>query len=61
LGTEIQSLRGADTVREPATHEQGREIIETLYPHRPRLEMFAQQHRAGWEVWGNEVDWEEDE
>jgi N6-adenosine-specific RNA methylase IME4 len=32
------------------------EMIETLYPHLPRLEMFARQHRAGWEVWGNEAD-----
>jgi N6-adenosine-specific RNA methylase IME4 len=34
------------------------EMIETLCPHLPRLEMFAPQHRAGWEVWGNEADWE---
>ena len=31
------------------------EMIETLHPHLPRLEMFARQHRAGWEVWGNEA------
>jgi N6-adenosine-specific RNA methylase IME4 len=30
-------------------------MIETLYPLLPRREMFARQHRAGWEVWGNEA------
>jgi N6-adenosine-specific RNA methylase IME4 len=30
-------------------------MIGTLHPHLQRLEMFARQHRAGWEVWGNEA------
>ncbi len=32
-----------------------REIIETLYPHGKRLEMFARVAANGWERWGNEV------
>jgi N6-adenosine-specific RNA methylase IME4/ParB-like chromosome segregation protein Spo0J len=32
------------------------EIIERLYPHRTRIEMFARgKPRAGWKAWGNEV------
>jgi N6-adenosine-specific RNA methylase IME4 len=31
------------------------EIIETLFPTAPRLEMFAREQRLGWDVWGNEV------
>ena len=31
------------------------EIIERLYPHRCRLEMYARNQRNGWDCWGNEV------
>jgi N6-adenosine-specific RNA methylase IME4 len=31
------------------------EIIERLYPHRYKLEMYARNHRDGWDCWGNEV------
>ena len=31
------------------------ELIESVSPG-PYLEMFARRHRAGWDVWGNEVD-----
>lgn len=30
-----------------------REIIDTLYPVGERLEMFAREAGAGWDVWGN--------
>ena len=32
-----------------------REIIETLYPHGNRLEMFGRKTAKGWRVWGSEV------
>ena len=31
------------------------EIIETMFPTLPRVEMFARTSRPGWDVWGNEV------
>ncbi len=31
------------------------EMIERMFPHQPRLEMFAHRHRAGWDSWGNEA------
>lgn len=31
------------------------EIIERLYPHRYRLEMYARSQRENWDCWGNEV------
>lgn len=31
------------------------EMIERMYPHVPKLEMFARGLRAGWDVWGNEA------
>jgi N6-adenosine-specific RNA methylase IME4 len=32
------------------------QIIERLYPNAKRLELFARRERAGWDVWGNEVE-----
>lgn len=31
------------------------EIIETMYPTGPYLEMFARKPREGWDVWGNQL------
>ena len=31
-----------------------REMIDTLYPHGSRIELFARTKADGWEVWGNE-------
>lgn len=35
--------------------EAFRQIIETLYPHGKRLEMFARAEAKGWERWGNQA------
>jgi N6-adenosine-specific RNA methylase IME4 len=32
-----------------------REMIETLFPTLPRIELFARETFADWDVWGNEV------
>ena len=32
-----------------------REMIDAMYPHGPRLELFARTKRDGWQVWDNEV------
>lgn len=32
------------------------QIIERLYPSTNKLELFARNKRAGWDVWGNEVE-----
>lgn len=34
--------------------QEFRDIIDTLYPHGKRLELFARQAHEGWEAWGNE-------
>jgi N6-adenosine-specific RNA methylase IME4 len=31
------------------------ELIETMFPNVPKLELFARQLRPGWEAWGNEA------
>ncbi len=36
--------------------EEFRTIIDTLYPHGPRLELFARKRSPGWDAWGAEAD-----
>jgi N6-adenosine-specific RNA methylase IME4 len=43
--------RGAHSVKPP----EFRKIIDTLYPHGKRLEMFAREKADGWEIWGNDA------
>jgi N6-adenosine-specific RNA methylase IME4 len=31
------------------------EIIERLYPTARKIELYARNHRDGWDCWGNEV------
>lgn len=31
------------------------EIIERLYPDAKKIELYARNHREGWDCWGNEV------
>lgn len=44
---------------EARRHSQKPEIeherIEFMYPDKKRIELFARERRAGWDVWGNEV------
>ncbi len=35
--------------------ERFREIIDELYPHGNRIELFARSKHKGWKVWGNQV------
>lgn len=35
--------------------ERFRDIIDTLYPHGKRIELFARTAAKGWERWGNEA------
>ena len=39
-----------------AKPERFREIIDELYPHGPRIELFARERHEGWDAWGNEVE-----
>jgi hypothetical protein len=43
-------------IEAPVGRHSQKPMIETLHPHLPRLEMFTWQHRAGWEVRGNEAE-----
>lgn len=47
----VSEPRGAHS-RKPVTF---RTIIDTLYPHGKRIELFARERVPGWDVFGNEV------
>jgi len=47
----VQSIERKKHSEKP---EEFRAIIETLYPHGKRLELFARKQSKGWEVYGNQ-------
>ena len=56
-----KSMRGKYTtvLREPSTKHSKKpsaayEMIETMFPQSKKLELFARDHRDGWDCWGNE-------
>lgn len=54
-GTQPESVVKAPVGRHSEKPAIFYEIIERLFPNVPKLEMFAREHRAGWDSWGNEV------
>lgn len=48
----VQSIPRAGHSRKPGFF---REMIETLYPYGPKLELFGREQVAGWEVYGNQL------
>lgn len=48
----VQSIERTEHSRKP---EEFRDIIDTLYTHGNKLEMFARTAHPGWDAWGNMV------
>ena len=48
----VQTIERSDKHSEKP--EEFRSIIDTLYPHGKRLELFARAKHEGWEVYGNQ-------
>lgn len=48
----VQSIERTEHSEKP---EEFRQIIDTIYPHGARLELFARKSVEGWEVYGNQV------
>lgn len=46
----VQSIERTEHSKKP---EEFRNIIDTLYTHGNKIELFARQPADGWEVWGN--------
>lgn len=50
----IDSVQTIERTEHSVKPEEFREIIDTLYTHGKRIELFARRPVDGWEVWGNE-------
>lgn len=48
----VQTIERGEHSEKP---EEFRQIIDTIYPHGPRIELFARRQAQGWEAFGNEV------
>jgi N6-adenosine-specific RNA methylase IME4 len=53
LPPSVQRLPPGPRAAKPA---EFRQLIDTLYPEGPRLELFARQHAEEWDSWGRETD-----
>lgn len=51
----FDSVQSIERTKHSEKPEQFRTIIETLYPHGKRLELFARIKRKGWEAYGNQL------
>jgi N6-adenosine-specific RNA methylase IME4 len=47
----IEAPRGRHSEKPECLYE----LIERMYPHASKLELFARRRRPGWAAWGNEV------
>lgn len=51
----FDSVQSIERTTHSTKPEEFRTIIETLYPHGRRLELFARRDAAGWDTYGNEA------
>lgn len=55
-GDEISSIIDAARGEHSAKPHEVYTIIERMYPHASKIELFARNTRDGWQGWGNEAD-----
>jgi N6-adenosine-specific RNA methylase IME4 len=51
----VDSVQSIERTQHSAKPEEFRVIIDRLYPHGRRIELFARQEADGWERWGNQA------
>ena len=51
----VDSVQTIERTTHSTKPEEFRKIIETLYPHGKRLELFARKQSPGWDVYGNQL------
>lgn len=54
-GTQPSSVIHAPRTEHSEKPVEFYELIETLYPDLPKIELFARNNREGWKAWGNQV------
>jgi len=55
MGEQPPQVVTANRGRHSEKPEAFAEMIETMFPNLPKLEMFARRRREGWDAWGNQV------
>ena len=55
----LDSVQSIERTKHSEKPKEFREIVETLYPHGKRLELFARAKAENWDVWGNEAHTQE--
>ena len=50
----FDSVQSVERTKHSAKPEEFRTIIDTLYPHGKRIELFARKPAENWDVWGNQ-------
>ena len=50
----FDSVQSIERTKHSEKPPEFREIINTLYPHGKRIELFARSQHDGWQVWGNQ-------
>jgi N6-adenosine-specific RNA methylase IME4 len=51
----VDSVQSIERTEHSAKPAQFRELIDQLYPHGPRVELFARKKAKGWKQWGNQI------
>lgn len=51
----FDSVQSIESTKHSEKPEEFREIIDTIYPHGPRVELFARKKVEGWVCHGNEI------
>jgi N6-adenosine-specific RNA methylase IME4 len=54
-GSQFPSIIEAPTTKHSEKPSDFREMIETMFPQLPRVEMFAREAATGWDAWGAEA------
>ena len=52
----FDSVQSIERTKHSEKPKEFREIINTLYPHGKRLELFGRQKADGWDVYGNAME-----
>lgn len=50
----FDSVQSIERTKHSAKPEEFRTIIDTIYPHGKRIELFARKPAENWDVWGNQ-------
>jgi len=51
----FDSVQSIERTEHSVKPEEFRQIIDTIYPHGKRIELFARRTADGWDRWGNDV------